>query len=58
MKWLLSIIVKLAILLLVVSLVFGFVFYQADQAESVIYTKCTPFFHSATPDGNASSSYR
>lgn len=39
MKWLLRIIVKLAILLLVISLVFGFVFYQADQAESVIYTK-------------------
>jgi len=39
MKWLLSIIVKLAILLMVVSLVFGFVFYQADQPEAEIYKK-------------------
>jgi pimeloyl-ACP methyl ester carboxylesterase len=39
MKWLLRIIVKLTLLLLVVSLVVGFVFYQADQSDAIIYTK-------------------
>lgn len=39
MKWLLSIIVKLALLLIVTLLVIGFLFYQADQPEEKIYQK-------------------